>query len=67
MIFFTIHIQPFINDSNSRNNNLQGFKNSQVVMRGGVVGLCRGGVEHTGVGGLCRAGRVGHAGLGRVM
>ena len=25
--FFAIPIQPFMNDSNSRNNNLQGFKN----------------------------------------
>ena len=26
-IFFWIHIQPFMNDSNSRNNNPQGLKN----------------------------------------
>ena len=35
-IFFPIHIQPFMNDSNSRNNNFYSFKNSQMDMRGCV-------------------------------
>ena len=30
--FFTIHILHFMNDSNSRNNNSCGFKNSQMNM-----------------------------------
>ena len=30
MNFFPIHIQPFTNDSNSRNNNSWGFENSQM-------------------------------------
>ena len=34
--FFPINIQPFMNDSNSRNNNLYGFKISQMDMRGCV-------------------------------
>ena len=33
---FTIHIVHFTNDSNSRNNNSQGFKDSQMDMRGCV-------------------------------
>ena len=33
---FLIHIQPFTNDSYTRNNNLFGFKNSQMDMRGCV-------------------------------
>ena len=33
---FPIHIQPFTNDSNSGNNNSQGFKNSWMDMRGCV-------------------------------
>ena len=33
MIYFTIHILHFMNDSNSRKNNLQGFENSQMDMR----------------------------------
>ena len=31
--FFSIHIQHFTNDSNSRNNNWLGFENSQMDMR----------------------------------
>ena len=34
--FFPIHIQDFMSDSNSENNNLQGFKNSQKVLRESV-------------------------------
>ena len=36
MNFFPIYIQPFMNDSNSRNNNSQGFKNSWLDMAGCV-------------------------------
>ena len=31
VIYFTIHILHFMNDSNSRKNNLQGFENSQMI------------------------------------
>ena len=34
--FFTIHILHFTSDSNSRNNNLLGFENSQMDMEGCV-------------------------------
>ena len=34
--FFPIHIQHFMSDSNSKNNNLQGFENSWMDMRGCV-------------------------------
>ena len=34
--FFPFYIQPFMNDSNLRNNKLKGFENSQMDMRGGV-------------------------------
>ena len=33
-IVFPIHIQPFTIDSNSRNNQSQGFKNSQIWYEG---------------------------------
>ena len=33
-LFFPIHTQPFTNDSNSRNNNLYRFENSQMDMVG---------------------------------
>ena len=36
MNFSPIYIQPFTNDSNSRNNQSQGFKNSWMDMRGCV-------------------------------
>ena len=36
MNFFPIHIQHFMSDSNSENNNLQGFENSWMDMRGCV-------------------------------
>ena len=35
-IFFPIHIQHFMSDSNSKNNNPQGFENSWMDMRGCV-------------------------------
>ena len=35
-IFSPIHIQHFMSDSNSKNNNLQGFENSWMDMRGCV-------------------------------
>ena len=35
-LFFPIHIQPFTNDSNLRNNNLYEFENSQMDMAGCV-------------------------------
>ena len=35
-IFYKIHIQHFMSDFNSKNNNSQGFKNSQMDMRGCV-------------------------------
>ena len=35
-LFFPIHIQPFMNDSNSRDNNLNRFENSQMDMAGCV-------------------------------
>ena len=34
--FYAIHIQHFTSDSNSKNNNLQGFEDSQMDMRGFV-------------------------------
>ena len=34
--FFPINIWPFTNDSNSKNNNLYGFENSQMDMAGCV-------------------------------
>ena len=34
--FYAIHIQHFMSDSNSKNNKLQGFENSQMDMRGFV-------------------------------
>ena len=34
--FFPIDIQSFMNDSNSKNNNLWGFKNLQMDIRGCV-------------------------------
>ena len=36
MNFFPVHIQPFMNDSNSGNSNSQGFENSWIDMRGCV-------------------------------
>ena len=36
-IFFPIHIQHFMSDSNSENNNLQGFENSWMDTRGCVM------------------------------
>ena len=35
-LFLPIHIQPFTNNSNSRNNNLYGFEISQMDMAGCV-------------------------------
>ena len=35
-IFFPLHIQSFMNDSNSDNNSTTGFKDSQMDMRGWV-------------------------------
>ena len=35
-IFYTIHIQHLMSDSNSKNNKSQGFKNSRMDMRGSV-------------------------------
>ena len=34
--FYAIHIQHFMSDSNSKNNNSYGFENSQMDMRGFV-------------------------------
>ena len=61
MICFTIYIQPFTNDSNSRNNKIH--KWLQVMQ--GWGGSCRGELGHVGVrcGGSCRGG-VGHVGWG---
>ena len=33
MNFYAIHIQHFMSDSNSKNNNSKGFENSQMDMR----------------------------------
>ena len=36
-LLFPIYIQPFMNDSNSKNNNLYRFENSQMDMAGCVL------------------------------